>query len=303
MAEQQRDVVSSDGVRLAVYESGPVDAPTIVAVHGYPDNHSLWDDVAALLDDDFHVVTYDVRGAGASGTPSGRRAYRIPQLVDDLIAVLDATSPARPVHLLGHDWGSMQLWPAVTDERLAGRIASFTSMSGPSLDYAGSWLRRLDEHPRAALRQFAHSYYTLLFQLPLLPELAARRGIVTRGAERAGRPTRAGRTSAADQTHDAIHGVQLYRANAVTRVTRPAPVPAEIPVQLVVAEDDPFATPQLVIEATTAWVPDLTVVPVRGGHWWFAARPEVLAGLLRDFVAAHPDETLSAGITPDSAAW
>jgi pimeloyl-ACP methyl ester carboxylesterase len=300
MAEQSRDVISSDGTRLAVYESGPADAPTIVAVHGYPDNHTLWDELVGLLRDDFRVVAYDVRGAGGSDKPSARRAYRLPQLTDDLIAVVDATSPARPVHLVGHDWGSMQLWPAVTDDRLAGRIASFTSMSGPSLEYAGSWLRNLREHPRASLKQFARSYYMVLFQLPLLPELAARRGVVARGAHRAGRPMRTGRTSATDQVQDAIHGVQLYRANALNRVSRPRPSPAQVPVQLVVAEDDPFATPRLVIEATTPWVPDLTVVPVSGGHWWFVQQPAVLAGLIRDFVAAHPAATAPADTPRDT---
>jgi pimeloyl-ACP methyl ester carboxylesterase len=284
MDERSREVVSSDGVRLAVYESGPDDAPTVVAVHGYPDNHTLWHDVAGLLAGNFHVVTYDVRGAGASDKPTGRRAYRMTQLVDDLLAVIDTTSPARPVHLLGHDWGSIQLWPAVTDDRFAGRIASFTSISGPSLDYAGSWVRRLDEHPRESLRQFAHSYYIFLFQLPLLPEWAAQRGFIARGARRAGRPMGA----AGSNAEDAVTGVQLYRANMLTRVSRPKPVPAQVPVQLVVPGEDAFARPTMVVEATTPWVSDLTVVPVSGGHWWFTERPDVLAGLIGDFAAAHP---------------
>ena len=48
-------------------------------------------------------------------------------------------------HLVGHDWGSVQLWDAVaaesTDPRLRGRIASFTSVSGPSLDHAARLVR------------------------------------------------------------------------------------------------------------------------------------------------------------------
>src|SRR3954462_983114 len=99
MTAPTRDVISSDGVRLAVYESGPAGAPTVVLVHGYPDNHTLWDETVRLLAVDFHVVTYDVRGAGASEKPAQRRAYRMDQLIEDLRAVLDTTSPDRPVHL------------------------------------------------------------------------------------------------------------------------------------------------------------------------------------------------------------
>lgn len=289
MAQRQRQVVSSDGVRLAVYESGRKDAPTVVAVHGYPDNHSLWDDIVELLAPDFHVVTYDVRGAGASEKPRERRAYRMPQLVDDLRAVLDATSRGRPVHLVGHDWGSIQLWPAVTDSRLAGRIASFTSISGPSLDYAGVWMRQVRQHPRLSLRQLAHSYYILFFQLPRLPELAAQHGIVARGVRRAG-----ARPAGAERNEDAAQGIQLYRANMLRRVARPEPVPADLPVQLIVADRDPFATPELVVGATEPWVPNLTVVPVSGGHWLVSQQPGLFAGLVRDFAGQIPTDSSSA---------
>jgi pimeloyl-ACP methyl ester carboxylesterase len=292
MTAPTRDVTSLDGVRLAVYESGPAAAPTVVLVHGYPDNHSLWDEIGQLLAGDFHVVTYDVRGAGASEKPAGRRAYRMDQLVDDLRSVLDATSPDRPVHLVGHDWGSIQSWPAVTDARLAGRIASFTSISGPSLDYSGVWMRQVHRHPRLSLRQFAHSYYIVLFQLPRLPEFAARRGIVARGVRRAG-----ARAGAPGRTEDAVHGVQLYRANMLNRITRPRPVPADVPVQLIVADQDPFATPELVVGATEPWVPNLTIVPVSGGHWLVSRDPQQFAGLIRDFAAQTPATSSSASIS------
>ena len=292
MTAPTRHVISSDGVRLAVYESGPVEAPAMVLVHGYPDNHTLWDEIVPLLADDFHVVTYDVRGAGASEKPSERRAYRMGRLIDDLRAVLDATSPDSPVHLVGHDWGSIQSWPAVTDARLAGRIASFTSISGPSLDYAGAWMRQVHRHPRLSLRQFAHSYYIVLFQLPRLPEIAARRGIVARGVRRAG-----ARADVPGRTDDATYGVQLYRANMLRRIARPRPVPADIPVQLIVADQDPFATPELVVGATEPWVPDLTIVPVSGGHWLVNREPEQFAELIRGFATQTPAASSSASIS------
>src|SRR6476469_8100867 len=122
---------SADGTTLAVYESGTEDGPVVVAVHGYPDDHTVWDGVVAALADTFRVVTYDVRGAGASDVPASRAGYRMPHLVDDLFAVLDHVG--EPVHLLGHDWGSIQCWPALTDPRARGRISGFTSISGPSL--------------------------------------------------------------------------------------------------------------------------------------------------------------------------
>jgi pimeloyl-ACP methyl ester carboxylesterase len=133
-----RRVTGAGGVELAVYEAGDPAAPTVVLVHGYPDNAEMWQPVVDHLADRFHVVTYDTRGAGVSDAPNTTADYRLGLLVEDLAAVADATSPDRPVHLAGHDWGSVQAWEAVTTDRMAGRIASYTSMSGPCLDHTGA---------------------------------------------------------------------------------------------------------------------------------------------------------------------
>ncbi|MBW8751822.1 MAG: alpha/beta fold hydrolase, partial [Propionibacteriales bacterium] len=213
-----RFVTSTDGVRLAVHESGDPGGPVLVAVHGYPDNHHVWDRMAAALDD-FRVVTYDIRGAGESDKPTERAAYRIEQLGDDLLAVLDAVSPDGPVHLLGHDWGSMQLWEPLSDPRLQGRVATFTSISGPSPDYAGAWLRDRS-HLGSSVRQVLASTYMVIFQVPRLPEAVLRRAPVGRVIGRSFR------RSAADKTN----GINLYRANMPSRVRRPRPARLEVPV-------------------------------------------------------------------------
>src|SRR5207249_9750884 len=97
-------LVDSAGVRLAVREAGPADAPVVLLIHGYPDTSGVWDEVAALLADRLRVVRYDVRGMGASTKPSGRRPYALEHLVTDMVAVIDATAGGRPIHLVGHDW-------------------------------------------------------------------------------------------------------------------------------------------------------------------------------------------------------
>jgi pimeloyl-ACP methyl ester carboxylesterase len=264
-------VTSADGTRIAVHESGSQGGPVVVAVHGYPDDHTVWDDVAAALGTDHRVVAYDVRGAGASDVPATRAGYRMGRLVDDLQAVLERGAPDGPVHLLAHDWGSMQSWPALTDPRLDGRIASFTSISGPSLDHARVWLRGIARDPLPRLRQLAHSYYTVLFQLPVVPEYAIRRGVVDRAV---GRRNRA----------DAVNGLNLYRANMRGVLSRTPPGPIRIPVQVIAPRDDPFVTPELATEAPAPFVAELRSHVVDGGHWIVKTHPEVIAGHVRDFI-------------------
>ena len=121
--EHSERTVQSGDVALAVKTWGDPARPTVVLVHGYPDNSEVWHEMAPILARDYYVIAYDVRGAGQSSAPKGMRNYTFARLTDDFIAVIDALSPSKPVHLIAHDWGSIQSWEFVTEERLRGRIA------------------------------------------------------------------------------------------------------------------------------------------------------------------------------------
>jgi len=108
--------VASQGINLQVYTFGESSKPPVVLVHGYPDNHSVWQPVAERLARKYFVISYDVRGAGASDAPRKQADYRMELLSADLKAVVDATLPGRDFHLVGHDWGSIQSWESVTAE-------------------------------------------------------------------------------------------------------------------------------------------------------------------------------------------
>ncbi|MDT3398352.1 alpha/beta fold hydrolase, partial [Streptomyces sp. B1866] len=303
-AVRQRTVVSG-GVRLAVYEQGDPARPTVLLVHGYPDTHHVWDDVAADLAADHHVVRYDVRGAGASGAPKALAAYRLPRLADDLFAVAEAVSPDRPVHVGAHDWGSIQAWEAVTDPRAAARIASYTTMSGPCLDHIGHWARRRLARPTprnvlALLRQTARSWYIGAFHTPLLAPLtwrlviAPRWGRVLQTVERVTpRPGHPGPTLAAD----AVHGIRLYRANMLPRLLSPRERPTDVPVQLVTLAHDNYVSPAL-NDDLERWAPHLWRRTLRAGHWSaLLEKGATVAALIREFTE-HLDGAPGAPAAP-----
>jgi pimeloyl-ACP methyl ester carboxylesterase len=274
----QRRTVRSGDVDLAVWDSGASDAPTVIAVHGYPDTHLLWEPVSRALSGRLRVVAYDVRGAGASSAPAQRRGYTVDRLVDDLVAVLDATvGTDGRAHLLGHDWGSVQLWAAVqqeqSDSRLTGRLASFTSISGPSLHQLGAFLRagRSAGQLLSAAGQLVRSSYVGLFCLPVLP------AVVMRAV--------AGRTGS--------NGINLYRANLVRGRGSSRAARTNIPVQLVVATRDRFLSPRIFAD-TGRWAEHLERVDVDAGHWSPRTHPERIAALVGDFVARTEQTARSA---------
>jgi pimeloyl-ACP methyl ester carboxylesterase len=277
-------LVPSTGLDINVTEhSSAAGKETVVLVHGYPDRQQVWDAVVdALPLDELHVVTYDVRGAGASGVPDAVAGYRSALLVEDLVAVLDAVRPdGAPVHLVGHDWGSIQLWDALAAEphegRLRGRLASFTSVSGPSLDHT-SWLARHSGGRRARMaRQLARSWYVHAFCVPVLPELVWRRAgpLLRRAAVRAEGTDHWG----PEMAEDAAHGVNLYRANVPRRLARPGALHTDVPVLVVHPRRDRFLTGVLT-EELDRWCSDLEVVEVDAGHWFPCTHPDELAALV-----------------------
>lgn len=283
--------IESGDVTLAVYEQGDPGDQTVLLVHGYPDTHRMWDGVAARLAKRYHVARYDVRGAGASTAPRSLSGYRLERLAEDLFAVADAVSPGRPVHVVAHDWGSIQSWEAVTEPGAHDRIASFTSISGPCLDHIGHWTRRRLGNPTPrnlwqVLRQQLKSWYIAAFQVPVLPELAWRLLVAKRFPATLRRMENLPRLDghpAATLADDAVRGIQLYRANMRARLSRPGQRRTSLPVQILVPGKDPFVTPALTEEARW-WVPRLWRRPVSAGHWVPVSRPEVVARMVEEFV-------------------
>ncbi|MFH0175152.1 SDR family oxidoreductase [Streptomyces cacaoi] len=292
--------VRTGGIELCVAELGDPGRPTVVLVHGYPDSKEVWSEVASRLVDHhgFHVVLYDVRGHGRSGAPKPLRGgFTLEKLTDDFLAVVDAVSPDRPVHLVGHDWGSVQSWEFVTVERTRGRIASFTSMSGPSLDHFGHWINKRLTRPTPRrvgqlLGQGAKSWYVYLLHTPVLPELAWRGPL---GKRWPGILRRIEKVPASDYptpslASDAAHGAWLYRDNVRPRLRRPrADAHAHAPVQLITPSGDRFLSERLYDELED-WVPRLTRRTLPAGHWIPRTRPDRIASWIDDFVLSVEKE-------------
>ncbi|MFJ4243096.1 SDR family oxidoreductase [Streptomyces iakyrus] len=281
-------------VELCVAEMGDPGRPTVVLVHGYPDSKEVWSEVAGRLAGRFHVVAYDVRGHGRSSAPRPLRGgFTLEKLTDDFLAVVDAVSPDAPVHLVGHDWGSVQAWEFTTVQRTRGRIASFTSMSGPSLDHFGHWIARRVKRPTPRrvgqlLGQGARSWYVYLLHTPLLPELAWRGPLGTRWPRMLERVEKVPRGDypTASLPSDAAHGAWLYRDNVRPRLRAPrTDAHAHAPVQVITPLEDRFLSERLHDELEQ-WVPQLTRRTVQAGHWIPRTRPDQLASWIDEFVTS-----------------
>ncbi|MFD7610104.1 SDR family oxidoreductase [Streptomyces sp. NPDC059828] len=294
--------VRTGGIELCVAELGDETRPTVVLVHGYPDSKEVWSEVASRLAASFHVVLYDVRGHGRSTAPLPLRGgFTLEKLTDDFLAVADAVSPDRPVHLVGHDWGSVQGWEFVTVERTRGRVASFTSMSGPSLDHFGHWIKQRLTRPTPrrvgqVLGQGAKSWYVYALHTPALPELAWRGPLGRRWPKILQRMEKVpgGDYPTASLPSDAAHGAWLYRDNVRARLRRPrSDAYAHVPVQLITPTGDAYLSERL-YDDLGQWVPRLVRHTLPAKHWVPRTRPDQLGVWITDFVNAREAGTDAA---------
>jgi NAD(P)-dependent dehydrogenase (short-subunit alcohol dehydrogenase family)/pimeloyl-ACP methyl ester carboxylesterase len=292
MAElQQQFVDSADGVRIAVYQEGNPEGPTVVLVHGFPDSHVLWDGVVPLLAERFRIIRYDNRGVGLSSAPKPVSAYTMERFADDFAAVTDELSPGQPVHVLAHDWGSTSIWEYLSRPGASDRVASFTSVSGPCQDYLVDYIFRGLRQPWRP-RRFARSVgqalrmgYMLLFSIPVLAPLFLRVALSRASVRRS-----LAENIPLDQIHhsdklasDAAASVKVYPANYFRSFSkRRHNYVVDVPVQLIVNTQDKYVRPYGYDE-TARWVPRLWRRDIRAGHFSPMSHPQVMAAAVGDF--------------------
>lgn len=268
-----------DGLTFDVTDSGAPDGPVAVLLHGWPQDRSAWDPVATrLARAGLRVLAPDQRGYSPGARPRGPAAYRMSQLVADVLALVDA-SGAATVHLVGHDWGGAVAWAFA--ERHPDRLASLTVLSTPHHE-AMAWAVRHGDQAR-------RSWYMLAFQLPVLPELYLRRRLpaVLRATglprERVEHYVARFREPGA-----AAGGLAWYRALR-PRLPRPhlrrrsgglratASSPISVPTTYLWGRRDP-ALGRAAAERTAQWVgADYAFVELDAGHWLPESHPDEVA--------------------------
>jgi pimeloyl-ACP methyl ester carboxylesterase len=283
-AVEQQTVIGAGGLPIAVYERNRGAAQTVLLVHGYPDNHSVWDPVAEILAERFHVVTYDVRGAGASGVPDGTRGYRLDRLTDDLRALIDDLGP-EPADVVAHDWGGVVAWWGAL--RFPARFARLAILNAP--------------HPRAMRRLLRHdkeqrrrSRYLFYFQLPYLPERKIRAGDFRGFRAIFKRSSRPGTFTPEEL---AVYAEAAARPGALTAMLnwyrsalwcRPGRLESRIvqpPVRILWGEDDVALCPALAeLSAGSCRCAELVRIP-GAGHWVQHEAAGRIDDLLLDFLA------------------
>ncbi|MEU5975767.1 alpha/beta hydrolase [Streptomyces sp. NPDC047315] len=97
-------LVPSPAGRTHVVEQGS--GPLVLLVHGFPESWYSWrHQLPALAAAGYRAVAMDVRGYGRSSRPTEIGAYRLHELIEDTLAVVEGLGESSAV-IVGHDWGA-----------------------------------------------------------------------------------------------------------------------------------------------------------------------------------------------------
>ena len=85
-------------------EYGKPTDPSLIMIHGWPETSYCWHHTAIHLQDSYHIIAVDLRGAGGSNRELDKSKYAKDQLALDIISMLDELK-VDDFYLVGHDWG------------------------------------------------------------------------------------------------------------------------------------------------------------------------------------------------------
>ena len=276
---EQNRVQLANGIHLDVVDVGPKDAPALIFLHGFPENHRTWRHQIAHFSDRFRCIAPDQRGYRGSSKPQDVEAYTPDKLAGDVFLLADALG-VETFTIVGHDWGGAVAWGVALAGQANSRVerAIIANAPHPIIFQKMLWI---DPEQREG------SQYIRAFRDPANDDLVRERGLTglmlkaVKWDKPSAMPPEERDILLNDwQDRDAAFGMlNYYRATPLTVPTMDEPfeVPADfkfarvpnltIPTLVIWAMDD-LALPPRNLEGLEDMVNDLTIAKVPDcGHF------------------------------------
>jgi epoxide hydrolase 4 len=280
-----------NGVRLHTARAG--EGKLMLFLHGFPEFWYAWKAQLAEFGQDHLAVAVDMRGYNLSSKPAAVEEYAIPQLVEDVRALVEHLGHKKLV-LVGHDWGGVVAWFfAITHPAMVEKLVIINA------PHPAIFQRELAQNPA----QQKASEYMLLFRSPEAEQTlsADNYGLLVNGVLGEGlkqgaftEEDRQAYLEAWSQPGALTGGLNYYRAARVgppARDEKPAPLAPEgaaltvkVPTLVIWGEKDTaLLTGNL--QGLEEYVPDLKLHRVPdGSHWVVHEKPGVVNAAIREFL-------------------
>ncbi len=293
------------GITLSCRVAGPVGAPVLVFLHGFPEAAFVWDELLLHFGQRYRCVAPNLRGFADSSAPAEVEAYRVKHLMADLLALIQVVSPDQPLAaLVAHDWGGAVAWSFAVQH--ADAIKRLVIINSP---HPATFLRDLQHSPT---QQAASRYMNFLCR-PDSEKLLTENDFArlwsfflnTRTNMAAAMTTTPADSWLTESVKDQYRAVwnqglngalNYYRASplkpalttndAVMKLSfTPEFVTVHLPTLVLWGEADSALPPGL-LDGLEAFVPDMHLVRVPGAsHWIVHEQPALVAAEVDKFLA------------------
>lgn len=133
--------VRANGLDFECQVEEGIDAPWVILSHSIATDSSMWDEQALALGKRFRVLRYDTRGHGGSKGPPG--AYRMEDLVNDAVGLMDALSIDK-AHYVGLSLGGMTaIGLALSYPQKLWGVAICDARADAPADFRAAWEERI----------------------------------------------------------------------------------------------------------------------------------------------------------------
>ncbi len=165
---KQKRVELANGIHLDVVDEGPHNAPVLIFLHGFPENHRTWRHQIAHFSRSHRCVAPDQRGYRGSSKPQEVEAYSPDKLIGDIFLLADALE-IEEFTIVGHDWGGAIAWGVA----LGGQHTRVERAVIANAPHPAIFQKLLYTHPG----QRAASQYITGFRDPANDALVRERGL------------------------------------------------------------------------------------------------------------------------------
>jgi 3-oxoadipate enol-lactonase len=151
-----------NNLSVSYSDEGPVEAPVVIFIHGFPLNKSMWDLQLAELKDEYRVIAYDIRGHGDSD--AGNENFSIDLFANDLISFMDILKITKAV-VCGLSMGGYIVLNAIGNypDRFDALILCDTQFAADTPEVKENRLAVIEHIRKNGLEDYAHASIKNLF--------------------------------------------------------------------------------------------------------------------------------------------
>ena len=217
-----------NNLTVSYTDEGPVEAPAVIFIHGFPLNKSMWAIQIEALNKEYRVIAYDIRGHGAS--EAGREDFSIDLFANDLISFMDRLNIRKAV-VCGLSMGGYIVLNAIEKkpERFEALILCDTQCAADTPEVRDNRLVSIENIKKYGLEDYAHESLKNLFApvslLSKETEIALVREMIVNTSKQS--------------IYNALHALAIRKETSRTLSH------IKIPVLILVGEEDKITPPEM----------------------------------------------------------